>query len=182
MNIRRYDSGTPAAACPASQKQGVPPGPGQCDPVQTPVHKTSVIPGFTLAECLVVLAIVAILAGLCATALSRLIPSAHLSHASRAIVSLCRQGRLEAIRTNARTRLVCNRTANTCRLSRRDNGVLLNEVNFKAMGQGITVTRPCNVTFSATGRAAPAGTVTVRNGAGESRSVTIRASGGVVTK
>ena len=146
------------------------------------MNKKLVAPGFTLAECLVILAIVAIVTGLCATTLSRLIPSAHLSHASRAIVSLCRQGRLEAIRTNARIRLVCDSPANICRLSRGDSGALLSEVNFAAMGQGIILTRPCNLTFSATGRAAPAGTVTVRNGAGESRSVTIRTSGGVVTK
>ena len=182
MNILRHYYGTPPAFCPAHEKQGVTPELGQCDPAQTPMNKKPVAPGFTLAECLVVLAIVAILTGLCATALSRHIPSAHLSHASRAIVSLCRQGRLEAIRANAHIRLVCDSTANICRLSRGDNGALLNEVNFTAMGQGITVTRPCNVTFSATGRVAPAGTVTVRNGAGESRSATIRTSGGVVTK
>jgi len=140
------------------------------------------MPGFTLVEILTVLAVFSILACIFSATLSRLIPSAHLNHASRALVSLCRHARLEAIRTNGRTRLDCDSAANACSLTDRENSRALSTLNFSELQHGIAITRSFTTDFTSAGRATRAGTLTVRNEAGTTRSVVIRISGGVVTR
>ena len=138
--------------------------------------------GFTLVETLAVLAVFSILACIFAATLSRLVPAANLNHASRALVSLCRHARLEAIRTNGRTRLDCDSAANACSLTDRGNNRALSTLNFSELQHGISITRSFTTDFTSTGRATRAGTLTVRNAAGTTRSVVIRVSGGVVTR
>lgn len=140
------------------------------------------IRGLTLVETLVALSVFSILACIFAATLFRLIPAAHLNHASRALVSLCRHARIEAIRTNGRTRLDCDSAANTCSLTDRENNRALSTLNFSGLQHGIAITRSFTTDFTSAGRATRAGTLTVRNEAGATRSVVIRVSGGVVTR
>ena len=140
------------------------------------------ITGFTLVECLVVLGILSVVSALSYTTLTRLIPAAHLRYATRSLVSLCRHARLEAIKTNSRVHLACDSTVGICRLLARDDGRLIAEVDFSQMQYGISLGKSLNTDFTGQGRATRAGTVPVRNAAGETRSVIIRLSGGVVTR
>jgi type IV fimbrial biogenesis protein FimT len=138
--------------------------------------------GLTLVECLVALTIVSIVSGLGYMTMARLIPAAHLGHATRSLVSLCRHARIEAVKTNSRMRLTCDSVANVCRLSAKDDGRLIAHVDFSQMGHGISLGSSLDTSFTGRGRATRAGTVPVRNAAGETRSVVVRLSGGVVTR
>lgn len=138
--------------------------------------------GFTLTECLVCLAVLGIVVWLCTATLVRLIPRERLNHAARTVVALCRQARIEAIKTNRRMNLECDSAANICRLTDSGTGRLVDSVDFAKPEYGVIMTRSFRTNFSGRGNAAPAGKVVIRNDAGDTRSITVRTSGGVVTK
>lgn len=138
--------------------------------------------GFTLVEGLVILAILAVVSGSCFTVMARLIPSAHLNHATRSLISLCRHGRIEAIKTNRRVHLTCDSTANVCRLTTAGGNRLIAEIDFSTLEHSITITKSLKTDFTGRGRATRTGTVVVCNAAGETRSVVVRLSGGVTIK
>lgn len=151
-------------------------------PMITGLPSKTDMTGFTLVECLVILAILSVVSALCYTTLARLIPSAHLGYATRSLVSLCRHARLEAIKSNSRVHLACDSTAGICTLSGKDDGRLIAEVDFSQMKHGISLGKSLNTDFTGQGRVTRAGTIPVRNAAGETRSVVVRLSGGVVTR
>jgi len=138
--------------------------------------------GFTLPECLAVLSIVAILSAICAGGLTSFIPAAKLGHATRAIVSLCRNARFAAIRNNRPVHLECSISANSCILTDSDGARELGKVDLAEAGPDIFLMRNFSTDFTSRGSSTRAGTMTVRNGAGKSLSITVRTSGGVVTK
>ncbi len=138
--------------------------------------------GFTLAECLVCLAVLGMVAWLSTTTLTRLIPQERLNHAARTVVALCRQARIEAIKTNRRIYLDCDRTANICRLTDSGTGRLVDAADFTKPEYGIIMDKSFRTNFSGRGNAAPAGKVVLRNDAGDTRTITVRTSGGVVTR
>jgi len=70
--------------------------------------------GFTLVEIMVVLAIMAILMGLSAMALSTYLPYSNLKRATRTIISLCQLARMEAIKRNTNVAVVFNAANRTC--------------------------------------------------------------------
>lgn len=137
--------------------------------------------GFTLVECVVVLAILGAVTLAGVATLSPYIPSARLAHAARSIVSLCRHARTEAIRSNRMIRLDCQSTANTCSLHDGESSESFKTVNFTEIG-GVTLARSFTTSFNGRGRASRAGTVSVAIEGGETRSVVVRTSGSVVTR
>lgn len=70
--------------------------------------------GFTLVEIVVVLAIIGILMGLSAMALSTYLPYSNLKRATRTIISLCQLARMEAIKRNTNVAVVFNAAGRTC--------------------------------------------------------------------
>jgi type IV fimbrial biogenesis protein FimT len=138
--------------------------------------------GFTLVETLVVLAIVAILAGVGGTALLRALPVAEMNRATRTIVSMCRHARLEAIKRNERIRFHCDMQSNTCEVRVRSDDTLLRRFDLSELRNRVQYAKSFTTHFSGTGRASVAGTVTIRNDTGLSRTVTVRPSGSVVSE
>jgi type IV fimbrial biogenesis protein FimT len=70
--------------------------------------------GFTLVEIVVVLAIIGILMGLSAMALSTYLPYSNLKRAARTIISLCQMARSEAVKRNTHVAVVFNPSNQTC--------------------------------------------------------------------
>lgn len=138
--------------------------------------------GFTLLETLVVLAIVAVLTGVGGTALLRALPGAEMDRATRTIVSVCRHARFEAIKRNERIRLQCDMQSNTCEVRVRSDDTLLRRFDLSELRNRVQHAKSFTTHFSGTGRASVAGTVTIRNDTGLSRTVTVRPSGSVVSE
>jgi Tfp pilus assembly protein FimT len=113
---------------------------------------------------MVVLAIVAILMGLSAMALSSYLPYSNLKRAARTIISLCQMARSEAIKRNTRVAVVFNPSNQTCTVytedgpdnnwnTEQDNELfrrfslsdLRGEITF---GHGVATKNISNATFS----------------------------------
>jgi type IV fimbrial biogenesis protein FimT len=138
--------------------------------------------GFTLLETLVVLAVVAVLAGITGPALISALPGAEMDRATRTIVSMCRYARFEAIKRNEQIRLQCDMQNNTCEIRVRDDNTLLRRFDLNGLRNSVAHTKSFTTHFNSLGRASVAGAITFENNTGLSRSVTVRLSGSVVTK
>ena len=137
--------------------------------------------GYTLVEALVVLAIGAVLAGIGGPALISALPGAEMDRAARTIVSMCRHARFEAIKRNEQIRFQCDMGQNVCEVRVRGDNTLLRRFDLKGL-RNITHAKSFTTHFNGIGRASVAGTVTIQNTSGLSRTVTVRPSGSVVTK
>ncbi len=138
--------------------------------------------GFTLTEVLVVLAIIGILMGLSAMALSTYLPFSNLKRAARTIVSLCQEARSEAIKRNTRVAVVFNPANRTCSVytedgpdnnwaTEQDNELFrrfsLNELRGNIdFGHGLATKNISNVPFSANSSNLPPGNRFVFNSRG----------------
>ena len=138
--------------------------------------------GYTLVETLLVLAIVAVLAGIGGPALISALPGAEMNRATRTIVSMCRHARFEAIKRNADIRFNCDMQKNICEIRVRDDGTLLRRFDLNDLRYNIGQAKSFTTHFTGLGRATVAGTVTLQSNTGLSRAVTVRPSGSVVTK
>lgn len=138
--------------------------------------------GYTLLETLVVLAIVAVLTGICGTALLAALPGAEVSRAARTVVSMCRYARFEAIKRNAQIRFECDTEQNTCEIRVRGDNTLLRRFDLSDLRNQVTHAKSFTTHFNGLGRASVAGSVIIQNNNGLSRTVTVRTSGSVVTK
>ena len=138
--------------------------------------------GYTLLETLVVLAIAAILTGICGTALLAALPGAEVNRAARTIVSMCRHARFEAIKRNAQIRFGCDTKQNACEIRVRGDNTLLRRFDLSDLRNQVTHAKSFTTHFNGLGRASVAGSVIIQNNTGLSRTVTVRTSGSVVTK
>jgi type IV fimbrial biogenesis protein FimT len=138
--------------------------------------------GVTLIELLVILSILAILTGLSATALFSWLPRANLSRASRTIVSMAQDAKVEAIKRNEQMQFNCNSTANVCEVRISGSGSVLKRFDLGTLGSRIVLTSSLNTNFNSRGRATSAGTISMQNNAGDTRSVVVRTSGSVITQ
>lgn len=138
--------------------------------------------GFTLLEALMVLGVVAILAGLCGTSLISALPGAEMDRATRTIVSMCRHARFEAIKRNEQIRLQCDMQRNTCEIRVRDDNTLLRRFDLNGLRNSVALTKSFTTHFNGLGRATVAGSIPIRNNTGLSRTVTVRPSGSVVSE
>lgn len=138
--------------------------------------------GFTLLEALVALAIVAMLTGVCGTALMAALPGAEVSRAARTIVSMCRHARFEAIKRNEQIRFHCDMGQSVCETRVRSDNALLRRFDLAGLRDHVAPVKSFTTHYTPLGRATLAGTVTLRNSSGLSRTVTVRLSGSVVTQ
>ena len=137
--------------------------------------------GYTLVEALVVLAIGAVLAGIGGPALISALPGAEMDRAARTIVSMWRHARFEAIKRNEQIRFQCDMGQNVCEVRVRGDNTLLKRFDLNRL-RNIAHAKSFTTHFNGIGRASVAGTVTIQNTSGLSRTVTVRPSGSVVTK
>jgi len=138
--------------------------------------------GFTLLETLVVLAVVAVLAGICGTAFLKALPGAEMNRAVRTIVSMCRHARFEAIKRNEQIRFQCAKLQNTCEIRVRSDNTLLRRFDLNVLRTGVTHTKSFTTHFNGLGRATVAGSVTIESNTGLTRTVTVRPSGSMVSE
>ena len=138
--------------------------------------------GFTLIETLMVLGVVAILAALCGTSLISALPGAEMDRATRTIVSMCRNARFEAIKRNEHIRFQCDMQRNTCEIRVRDDNTLLRRFDLSGLRNSVALTKSFTTHFNGLGRATVAGSITIHNNTGLSRTVTVRPSGSVVSE
>lgn len=138
--------------------------------------------GFTLLETVVVLAVVAVLTGIGGPALVSALPGAEMDRATRTIVSMCRFARFEAIKRNEQIRLQCDMQKNSCEIRVRGDNTLLRRFDLNGLRNSVAHTKSFTTHFNGLGRASVAGTITLKNNTGLSRTVTVRTSGSVVTK
>lgn len=138
--------------------------------------------GYTLLETLVVLAIAAVLSGICGTALLAALPGAEVNRAARTIVSMCRHARFEAIKRNAQIRFACAPQQNACEIRVRGDNTLLRRFDLSSLRHHVAPTKSFTTHFNGLGRASMAGSVVIQNDTGLSRTVTVRTSGSVVIK
>ena len=137
--------------------------------------------GFSLVEMLVLLAIIAILAGLSGLALMKWVPQANLKRATRTIVSMCQDAKIQAIKRNRQVRVTCDHGTNTC-ISQVVSGDTLRQFDLSSVQSGIHLTSPGGATtFTSRGRAS-ADTITVQNNAGQQYRIVIRPSGSIATE
>lgn len=129
-----------------------------------------------------VLGVVAILTTLCGTSLISALPGAEMDRATRTIVSMCRHARLEAIKRNEHIRLQCDMQRNTCEIRVRDDNTLLRLFDLNGLRNSVAHTKSFTTHFNGLGRATVAGSITIRNNTGLSRTVTVRSSGSVVSE
>lgn len=138
--------------------------------------------GYTLLETLVVLAIMAVLAGICGTALLSSLPEAEMNRAARTIVSMCRHARFEAIKRNEKIRFQCVKAQNVCEIRVPDDNTLLRRFDLSLLRNNVVSTKSFTTHFNGQGRATVAGSVAIRNNTGLTRKVTVRPSGSVVSE
>lgn len=138
--------------------------------------------GYTLLETLMVLAIVAVLAGVSGTTLISALPEAEMNRATRTIVSMCRHARCEAIKRNEQIRFQCDMQQNTCEISVRNDNTLLRRFDLSSLRNRVSHTKSFTTHFNGRGRASLAGTVTIQDNTGLSRTLTVRPSGSVIVE
>lgn len=136
--------------------------------------------GFSLIEVLVTVAIIGILAGISGIALMKWIPQANLKRATRTIVSMGQDARVEAIKRNQRINFTCTNATNTCVVSF-TNGTTLKQFDLSVIGSGVRLSGSLDTAFTSLGRATPPDTISITNNAASTLSVTVRASGSIVT-
>ena len=128
--------------------------------------------GMTLIEMLVVLVILAIAAALAAPNVSRWIESYTVRKASRQLVSDLQLAKLKTISQGVQHRILFDPANKTYTIQKLNGGVWqqvdiarsLSDVNNPYYAGGVALTNTFNnnaVTFSTTGTASPAGTVTL---------------------
>jgi type IV fimbrial biogenesis protein FimT len=144
--------------------------------------KNAVNKGYTLLETLVVLAIAAVLAGICGTTLLAALPGAEVNRAARTVVSMCRYARFEAIKRNAQIRFECDTEQNACEIRVRGDNTLLRRFDLSDLRNRVTHAKSFTTHFNGLGRASVAGSVIIQNDTGVSRTVKVRPSGSVVTE
>ena len=135
--------------------------------------------GFALTEILLVLAILAILGGISGAALMKWLPQANLKRAARTIVSMAQDARVEAIKRNERISINC--TADSCTVRRVTDNSQLRLFNLSSLKGGVQLQNSFATEFNSRGRAQPSGSITVKNSANKSLTVTVRSSGSTVT-
>ncbi|ACU91507.1 GspH/FimT family pseudopilin [Desulfomicrobium baculatum] len=138
--------------------------------------------GYTLLETLVVLAIAAVLAGICGTTLLAALPGAEVNRAARTIVSMCRHARFEAIKRNVQIRFECDTEQNACEIRVRGDNTLLWRFDLADLRNQVTHAKSFTTHFNGFGRASVGGSVVIQNNTGLSRTVKVRPSGSVVTE
>ncbi|MGE4443017.1 MAG: GspH/FimT family pseudopilin [Desulfomicrobium sp.] len=138
--------------------------------------------GYTLLETLVVLAIAAVLAGICGTAMLAALPGAEVNRAARTVVSMCRHARFEAIKRNAQIRFQCDTEQNACEIRVRSDNTLLRRFDLSDLRDQIAHAKSFTTHFNGLGRASVGGSVVIQNSTGLSRTVKVRPSGSVVTE
>lgn len=138
--------------------------------------------GFTLLETLVVLAIVAVLTGVCGTTFLKALPGAEMNRAVRTIFSMCRHARFEAIKRNEQIRFQCALPQNTCEIRVRSDNTLLRRFDLSTLRTGVTHTKSFTTHFNGLGRATVAGSVIIENNTGLSRTIKVRPSGSMVSE
>ena len=137
--------------------------------------------GFSLIEMLVLMAVIAILAGISGVALMKWIHQANLKRAARTIVSMCQDARVEAIKRNQMTSIECNKNNNIC-LVRLENGSTFRTFNLSTLNSKIKLEGSFNTTFNGRGRSSQHGTIPIKNSSGKILTVSVRNSGSIVTK
>jgi type IV fimbrial biogenesis protein FimT len=138
--------------------------------------------GYTLLETLVVLAIMAVLAGICRSALLSILPEAEMNRAARTIVSMCRHARFEAIKRNEKIQFQCDMEQNTCEISVPGDNTLLRRFDLSLLRNNVASTKSFTTHFNGQGRATVGGSVTLHNNTGLTRKVIVRPSGSVVSE
>ena len=129
-----------------------------------------------------VLGVAAILATLCGTSLISAQPGAEMDRAAKTIVGMCRHARFEAIKRNGQIRLQCDMQRNTCEIRVREDDTLLRLFDLNGLRNSVAHTKSFTTHFNGLGRATVAGSITIRNNTGLSRTVTVRPSGSVVSE
>ena len=140
--------------------------------------------GFSLVEMLVLLAIIAILAGLSGLALMKWVPQANLKRATRTIVSMCQDAKMQAIKRNRQVRVTCDNATNTCisQIISGGSGEILRQFNLSNVQSGIHLVAPGGMTtFTSRGRAS-GDTITVQNNGGHQYKIVVRPSGSIATE
>ena len=136
--------------------------------------------GFSLIEILVIVVVLAILAGLSGTALMKWIAEANIKRAARTIVSMCQDARVEAIKRNEQMTVNCNNATNTC-VVQFTNGTTHRQFDLSTLQSGVRLTASFNTQFTSRGRATNSGPIPIRNNAARTLTVTVRSSGSIVT-
>lgn len=142
-------------------------------------HKIRRQSGFSLIEVLIVIAILAVLAGLSVTTLMRWIPEANLKRAGRTVASMCQFARVEAIKRNAPISVNC--TGDSCFVRLADN-TQLRRFDFTNVGSNVQLANAFSTNFNSRGRALTSGTIIIQNNAGNSLTIRVRPSGSIVTE
>lgn len=134
--------------------------------------------GFTLVELMVVIALVAIIAGFAVPQFGRLIDNNRVVSTTNSIVGLLNYSRSEAVRRGAR--ITVTSAGNTLTTTLTSNNNVIREIEEASGDLSITAGA---VTFRANGLTTSAGDVVLNvcSGSSEGRTVTVTPGGRVVT-
>lgn len=138
--------------------------------------------GVTLIELVVVLVIIAIGAVLIAPNIGAWLPNYRLRSATRDIVSTMRTAHIKAVSTNTQYRV--NFTANSFVLQRNSGGLWPDEGGLQALPAGIAISSnllPDAKAVFNTDSTSSAGSVTLSNSKGATRTITLTPATGRVT-
>jgi prepilin-type N-terminal cleavage/methylation domain-containing protein len=139
--------------------------------------------GFSLLEMIVVLAVVALLAGIAVLNHQALRSRLNLGMAARQVMMDLKQARMGAVTERVNHRIVFAAGGASYRRQRKTTSGYTDEGGPTALPPGIVIadcTAPSDaISFVPRGNAGSFGTVTVRNDRGEVRSVTVNIAGQV---